>query len=153
MGIEPVIIDNETVSPDGNTSMSSIRLNLGGGVTSSDRSMIRVLSIPLEQGNYVYSFWIKAKTQSDIGKSIRFMPEIPGGVEKIHILTSELIRVNVNNKISKKGNCTFLIEIRGGVTNSSVVEFYLWGVQLEKSDSLTTYAPKRSELELDLNFD
>jgi len=146
LGIEPVIVDNETNSPDGNVSMSSIKLELGGGFMSSDRSAIIVPSLPLEKGNYVYSFWIKAKTPSDIGKTIRIKPEIQGGVEKIYTLTNELKRINVKNSISEKRACNFLIEIRGGITNANLVEFYLWGVQFEKSNTVTKYAPKRNEL-------
>lgn len=144
-GIEPLIVDNQGIDPNGIKSMSSVLLDLGGGETRSDRSMIRALSIPVTNDNYIYSFWIKAMTSEDIGKTIRIIPEIKGGVEKIHTLTNKLERIDVLNKINISGLCNFVIEIRGEVTNSDIVGFYLWGVQFEQSDEVSSYKPTWGE--------
>jgi hypothetical protein len=144
-GVDPIVVDNQGIDPNGVKNMSSVLLDLGGGKTRSDRSMIRALSIPVTNNEYVYSFWVKAMTPDDVGKTIRIIPEIKGGVEKIYTLTDKLERIDVINKITSNGSCNFVIEIRGEVTNSDIVGFYLWGVQFERSNQVSSYKPTWGE--------
>lgn len=142
-GILPAVTPDNVVSPDGTTNADTIVLDRGAGNTVSDYSWFYQF-ITTFNGVYTVSFWIKASTISDVGKTLRIRI-MPANINTNITVPLDWTRITLTSTSSGLGTATALdIFNRGTLTTGNSVSFALWGVQVEIGSTVSSYIPTTS---------
>ena len=138
VALTPVITANSGISPEGMNTATRIQFNCVGN-TITDRSII-LQTIAITNGiNHASSFYIKAYSESEVGKQIRFVAENASNVV-IVTLTKDWQRITTF-ATSTAVSTNFIFETRGTVTTNATADILLWGAQLEQGSFASTYIP------------
>ena len=135
--IAPIVIDNYAISPDGTQNAQRIQFHLGGGTTSSDRTIIRQ-SVGL-QSDWFFSVWIKSTN----GQEQKILWHV-GGDENETTITEEWQRYT----FSKNGTPTaFLgLSLRGATSTVDTADILVYGFQAEQGSYATSYIPTQGAI-------
>ena len=133
-GSTPIITHNYTISPDGSQNATRIQLDLNGGTTSGDQSLIYD-DLGVKSGDHTRSIYIKSNT-SDV--DLYF-----GGTltdKKIITATTEWQRFYFKSTLSS-ATLYATIGLRGTTGSSDVADISIWGFQAEAGSYPTSYIP------------
>lgn len=137
-GVAPIITANQGLSPDGSLNADRVTFNTSA---STDRSLVSETVSGITSGiEYTCSFYIKAWSSSDIGKTI-VVRGVGGTAYTSLTLTDNWQRFKLTEtSISTSGTLT--IELRGFSGSSvGIVDALIWGAQLEEGSYATSYIP------------
>ena len=136
----PVVTSNQGISPDKTNNAFKIDFNLGGGTTSSDRSRLTENFTGTSSTEYVFTFYAKAYSASDVGKIVNFSVDNVSNEDANFTLTSEWQRFT----FSGTSTGTFInqhIQLRGNLNTSDTASMLLFGYQAEAGSHPTSYIP------------
>ena len=137
-GVNPVVTANASVAPDGTTTADKVELDVGAGVTTSDRSVISQ-NFTVSTQAYTFSLWAKG----DTGGEEILIRNAANAYTKI-VLTTQWQRFSFTANGSGSA-VSFEITLRQGLsgigTINATATVYLWGAQLELGSTATAYQP------------
>jgi len=136
----PTVTANQGTSPDGSNNAYKIVFDLGGGTSSSDRSRLTQAVTGSSSTNYVFSFYAKAFSSSDVGKIVNFSVDNVSSEDANFTLTSEFQRFTFTGT-SSGTNINQHIQLRGNLSTSDSVSMLLFGYQMEEGSYVTSYIP------------
>jgi hypothetical protein len=130
--ISPIITDNYAISPDGTQNAQRVQFNLGGGTTSSDRTVIRQLIG--SQTDWFLSVWMKSTNGTN--QEILWHSDSDSNAT---VVTGEWQRFD----LSKNGvtNAWAGLGLRGSVSTVDTADILVWGFQAELGSYATSYIP------------
>lgn len=131
-GVAPVVTPNADVAPNGTLSADRIDFDRGAGTSGSDTSVVTRSFINPGLG-LAGSFYVKAATPSDVGKTILFR-HATGAAYTTITLTANWVR---ETNISTGPGTDFQIASRS--PSSQTVSILLWGAQLEEGSAASAY--------------
>jgi len=136
----PVVSANQGISPDGSNNAYKVDFDLGGGTTSTDRSRLTQSFTGTSSTEYVFTFYAKAYSASDVGKIVNFSVDNVSGEDANFTLTSDWQRFT----FSGTSTGTFInqhIQLRGNLSTSDTASMLLFGYQAEAGSYATSYIP------------
>ena len=136
----PTVTNNSGTAPDGtNTATRIDYVAISGGY----QNWIQTVD-PVTAEGWTFSFWVKAATSADGGKTVRFQIFKTGTtVNQVpHTLTNEWVRLDVTKTFASgvTGGCQCQIEQMPG---QGAMSCLVWGAQCEAGSFLTTHPNRR----------
>jgi len=128
-GINPVVTDNYSISPDGTKNADRVVFNKGASDTSNDYSIIRQIVTNVGQG--VSSVYMKSNTNDTYQIGID-----ETGTNEVISVTPQWQRFTY----SETSNDRLQISLRGATT-SDYADVSIWGAQMEAGTYATSYIP------------
>jgi hypothetical protein len=136
----PVVSANQGTSPDGSNNAYKVDFDLGGGTTSTDRSRLTQSVTGTSSTEYVFTFYAKAYSTSDVGKIVNFSVDNVSDEDSNFTLTSEWQRFTFSGT-STGTTINQHIQLRGNLSTSDSVSMLLFGYQMEAGSYATSYIP------------
>lgn len=136
----PVVTANQGTSPDGSNNAYKVDFDLGGGTTSTDRSRLTQSVTGTSSTEYIFTFYAKAYSTSDVGKIINFSVDNVSDEDANFTLTSEWQRFTFSGT-STGTNINQHIQLRGNLSTSDSASMLLFGYQMETGSYATSYIP------------
>lgn len=133
-GVTPVVTLNNETSPDGTTSAAKVVLDIGGGTTSSDRSLFLVPSASVTATNsYAGSVWLKGA----VGGERVVMRHAGNATYSLFTLTTSWARYDVT-ETAASSLATMAIGLKGNQSDATAT-IYVWGAQIEAGEFPTSF--------------
>jgi len=135
-GTAPVRTNNYGIAPDGSTTATRIQLSLGGGTTTSDRSLV-TQSVPVQTGvQYIYSVYVRSLSGT---VSFSFQSDGINAAVTTRTATESWQRFTVVGP-STTTPLSIGVQLRGGQSpaHSNTVDLLVWGAQVEAVTYETT---------------
>ena len=135
--IAPIVSDNYAISPDGTQNAQRIQFDLGGGTTTSDRTIIRQsLST---QTDWFLSVWMK----STDGTEQKILWHTTADSNET-VVTGEWQRFTFSrNGVS---NSWAGLGLRGGDSDVDTADILVYGFQAEQGSYATSYIPTQGAI-------
>lgn len=139
IGSTPVVTANQGLSPDGTMTADRIVLDLNGGVSSDDSSVLsRVVTV---SSGATVSLTIYLKSNTGLTQNL-IMWEAFTGEEISCVVTNEWQRFNViATAPSTSSGFRFGLRNAFGVTVDDTADILAWGAQAEAGSYATSYIP------------
>lgn len=130
--IAPIVSDNYAISPDGTQNAQRIQFDLGGGTTSSDKTIIR--QNIASQNDWFLSVWMK----STDGTEQKILWHSNSDTNET-VVTGEWKRFT----FSRNGvtNSWAGLSLKGGVSDFDTADILVYGFQAEQGSYATSYIP------------
>ena len=133
----PTVTNNSGTAPDGTNTTTKIDYV---GISNGYQNWLQNYAVTAE--GWTFSFWVKAATSADVGKTVRFQIFKTGTtVNQVpHTLTNEWVRLDVTKTFASgvTGGCQCQIEQMPG---QGAMSCLVWGAQCEAGSFLTSYIP------------
>ena len=128
----PIVSDNYAISPDGTQNAQRIQFDLGGGTTTSDRTIIR--QNVGAQSDWFLSVWMKSTN----GTEQKILWHTTADSNET-VVTGEWQRFTFSrNGVS---NSWAGLSLRGSVSDVDTADILVYGFQIEQGSYPTSYIP------------
>ena len=146
-GVAPITTLNQGIAPNQTNTANRVQFNCVG-TTNNDRSYLRQQYTSAAVGNiYIMSFYIKAFSQSEVGKQLRCIVENGGVPSTIITIPNDWQLITlVGTGGASSSAVNFLLETRGGNTINTTADVLLWGAQLVEGTQPLDYFPTTDRL-------
>lgn len=139
VGVAPVVTQNYAGAPDGTTTAARVQLNLGGGTTSTDTSLLEQSMTSVVGATYSQGVWLK----STDGSSTYLLQLSYSGVTPVVLTVTGTWKFFPNGSIVAADTVRgFRIGLRGGAAGTSTAcDVLMWGGTREPSAVLGSLIP------------
>ena len=136
VGSSAVVTDNYAMSPEGVQNATRLQLDLNGGTTSSDQSLMYDI-IAVGAGDYTRSIYVKSNDGNNY--DIYFGGTLSS--YEIKEVTSEWTRIDATRNFASSGTGYLSIGLRGSTGCSDTADILIYGAQVEQGSYPTSYIP------------
>ena len=133
-GSTPVVTDNYDYSPDGTQNATRLEVDLNGGNSTNDQSII----YDLDSSNTVQTISVWMKSNTNESYNIYLANTYLNNGTDIAQVTTQWQRFSFSHTTS---NHTFPLGLRGGIGASDSADILIWGAQAEAGSVATSYIP------------
>lgn len=136
-GVVPTVTANASLAPDATLTACGVTFN---SPASGDESNISQQFTTVSGGVYTASFWIKALTSSDVGKTVIFRHA--GNTSYTAVTLTENYQYVTSTETANSTTGVFYVGLRPALLGSSgTVSAAVWGVQVEAGNTASSYIP------------
>jgi hypothetical protein len=135
-GTTAIVTDNYAVSPEGLQNATRLQLDLNGGTSSGDQSLIYD-AISVSAGDNTRSIYVKSNDGNNY--DIYFGGTLSS--YEVKEVTNEWTRIDAKRNFSSAGTGYFSIGLRGSTGCSDTADILIYGAQLEAGSYPTSYIP------------
>jgi len=139
----PVVTTNAATDPNGELTADLIQLRLNSATDSSLSWIYQNMAVP-SGATRTTSFYVKAASVGDVGKTIR----LTGTIITTVTLTANWQRFSNSSLLVTGATISFGIRLRGNEGTSDSVDLHIWGGQVDDGSTATTYQRVASQYDV-----